>query len=131
MLQGLQGSTCSLMVLGVQLGEKSSPRGHDGKCELLVMLGLYPTARPVGTNIAPASVGAALPCHSAHVLREHWDTAASCFNNFFLVLIFSVTLCPLLLAHLQLTGKKVEDFQENSNSFSCLSNNRVWISNLQ
>lgn len=100
------------MVLRVQLGEKSSPIGH-GKCELLVLLGLYPTAGPVGTSIAPASVGAALPHHSAHVLREHWDTAASCLINFFLVLIFSVMLCPPLLAYSHLTGKTVEDFQEN------------------
>lgn len=32
---------------------------------------------------------------------------------------------------LQLTGREVEAFHKNLNSFSCLSNNRIWILNLQ
>lgn len=123
-----QGSTYLLMVLGVQLGEKSSPRGL-GKCEPLVLLGLYPTS---GHQHCPSFRGgspAMSQCSGAQRALEH-----SCLLSYSFLLsinFFQVTLCPPLLAHSQLTGRKVEDFHENLDSLSCLSNSRIWISNLQ
>lgn len=47
-----------------------------------------------------------------------------CF--FFIMIFFSPQI-----THSQLTGRKVEAFHKNLNSSSCLSNNRIWILNLQ
>lgn len=47
----------------------------------------------------------------------------------FIIIFFQITLGPPLRS--QLTGRKVEDFHKNLNSSSGLSNNRIWILNLQ
>lgn len=53
------------------------------------------------------------------------DCLVSCFFLYYDFFFFPQ------ITHLQLMGREVEAFHKNLNSFSCLSNNRIWILNLQ
>lgn len=139
---GLRGRLGALYLPGGAGGAarpKNSPRGF-GQCE--VSEGVSPgcidgfaqavPTTPAGTGIVPASEGAALPRCSLHMpgpsgCPERTTPQLCCALFLFYYYFFPDNILAPLCS--QLMGKKVEDFQENLNS--CLSNNGVWILNLQ
>lgn len=63
--------------------------------------------------------------HASSLLRNCAMTVLSLVSFFIMIFFFPQ------ITHLQLMGREVEAFHKNLNSFSCLSNNRIWILNLQ